>query len=380
MPDVSDEIVRSSIEQKKLIPMTDYSRLSETEAVIICVPTPLTSEFKPDLSFLQSVGAALSERLTKGQLIVLESSTYPGTTRGVLKPLLEMSSLKVGEDIYLAYSPERINPGNSNYTLEVIPKVISGLTASCTNRIHELYSTVFADVVTVSSPEAAEMTKLLENTYRFVNISLINEMAMLCEKLKIDVWEVINAAKTKPYGFSAFYPGPGIGGHCIPVDPLYLQWSANLIGSNSTFIEYSHYINTLMPVYILERIRDSIRDSILAGKSILVIGVSYKRDIDDIRESSALTLMSLMAQEGAKLSYYDPHVPEVSVNGLSWKSEELNEKALADADCVVIATDHSQLPIPFILDHARLVYDTRGVTRGRSGKGRIVRLGTGLQD
>ncbi|UVI28623.1 nucleotide sugar dehydrogenase [Paenibacillus spongiae] len=380
LPDVSDETVRNSITQNKLTATTDYAQLSEAEAVILCVPTPLTQDHTPDLTYLHQVGSALSKHLVQGQLIVLESSTYPGTTREVLKPLLEMSGLKVGVDFYLAYSPERINPGNMNFTLETIPKVISGITAACTKRIVELYAAVFADVVPVSSPEAAELTKLLENTYRFVNISLINEFAMLCEKLKIDVWEVITAAKTKPYGFSAFYPGPGIGGHCIPVDPLYLQWSANRIGSNSKFIEYAHDINSSMPAYIVDRIKDSIGDTVLAGKSILVIGVTYKRNIDDVRESSALTLMNLFAQEGAVLSYHDPYVPEITVNGYPLKGEELNERILSDADCVIIATDHSQLPIPFILDHAPLVYDTRGVTRSFNGKGRIVRLGTGMLD
>jgi UDP-N-acetyl-D-glucosamine dehydrogenase len=239
-----------------------------------------------------------------------------------------------------------------------------------------LYSTVFSRVVPLSSPEAAELTKLLENTYRFVNISFINEFAMICDKLNIDVWEVIEAAKTKPYGFSAFYPGPGIGGHCIPVDPLYLQWSANLRGTNSAFIDYSQSVNLAMPKYIVDRVKDCLEES-LSGKSILVIGVAYKRNINDVRESSSLSLMELLVQEGAILSYHDPFVPEVTVYGNVLRSQQLDERKLADADCVIIATDHSQLPLQSILDHATLVYDTRNSTRGRTGSARIVRYGTG---
>ncbi|MFD0710686.1 nucleotide sugar dehydrogenase [Paenibacillus sp. GCM10027626] len=380
LPDVSDEAVHISITGKKLIATSNYARLTEAEAVILCVPTPLTANHTPDLSYLLQVGAALSKVLRQGQLIILESSTYPGTTREVLMPLLEQGGLKVGNDIYLGYSPERINPGNPNYTMEIIPKVVSGITEQCTDKILELYATVFSEVIPVSSPEAAELTKLLENSYRFVNISFINEFAMLCDQLNIDIWEVITAAKTKPYGFSAFYPGPGVGGHCIPVDPLYLQWSANRRGANSKFIEYSQAINLSMPNYIVERVKDCLGDATLAGKSILVIGVSYKRNIDDVRESSALNLMTLFMQEGATVLYHDPYVPEVTIGDCRLKSEELSAQNLAVADCVVIVTDHSQLPLQLILDHARLVYDTRGMTRGYEGKARVVRLGSGLQE
>ncbi|WP_256759907.1 nucleotide sugar dehydrogenase [Cohnella sp. WQ 127256] len=378
LPDISDETLFSYVVQKQLIVTADYASLSEVEAVIICVPTPLTPLHTPDLSYLVQVGSALSKHLKQDQLIVLESSTYPGTTREVLQPLLEKSGLKIGIDYYLAYSPERIDPGRSDYTLETIPKIISGITNRCADKVFGLYSTVFAEVVLVSSPEAAEMAKLLENSYRFVNISFINEFAMLCDKMKIDVWEVIDAAKTKPYGFKAFYPGPGIGGHCIPVDPLYLQWSANLLGSNSKFIDYAHSINISMPNYIVGRIKASMGVSALVGMTILVIGVSYKRNINDTRESSALSLMKIVIQEGAHLSYSDPLVPEVTVNGETLMSLELNEQNLSEADCVVIVTDHSELPIQLILDHSKLVYDTRNITHGLSGKARIIRLGTGI--
>ncbi|QMV40776.1 nucleotide sugar dehydrogenase [Cohnella cholangitidis] len=376
LPDVSNEAIRKSLADNKLLATSDYSQLTAAEALILCVPTPLTINHTPDLSYLLQVGSRLSKQLARNQLIVLESSTYPGTTREILLPLLEKSGLKVGEDYYLAYSPERINPGNSSFLFEDIPKVISGLTERCSERIFELYSTVFSRVVPLSTPEAAELTKLLENTYRFVNISFINEFAMICDKLNIDVWEVIEAAKTKPYGFSAFYPGPGIGGHCIPVDPLYLQWSANLRGTNSAFIDYSHAVNLAMPKYIVDRVKECLEES-LTGKSILVIGVAYKRNINDVRESSSLSLMELLVQEGAILSYHDPYVPEVKVYGNVMKSQQLDERKLADADCVVIATDHSQLPLQSILDHATLVYDTRNSTRGRTGKARVVRYGTG---
>jgi UDP-N-acetyl-D-glucosamine dehydrogenase len=380
LPDVTDEAVRTSMAQKKLTATTDYSKLIEAEAIILCVPTPLTSSHIPDLSYLEQVGFALSKQLQRDQLIVLESSTYPGTTREILKPLLEKDGMKIGEDIYLAYSPERIDPGRSDHTLETIPKVISGVSKRCTERILELYSTVFAEVVPVSSPEAAEMTKLLENSYRFINISFINEFAMICDKMHIDVWEVIEAAKSKPYGFMAFYPGPGIGGHCIPVDPLYLQWSANIHGSNSRFIDDSHSVNLSMPRYIVDRIKVCLGVTALAGMAVLVIGVSYKPNINDIRESRALNLMNLLIQEGVQLSYYDPFVSEVTVNGSLLKSRELNEQYLSESDCVVIVTDHAKLPVQFILDHANLVYDTRNITSGRSGKARIARLGTGMED
>jgi len=376
LPDVPDDAVRESIVRKNLVATSDYSGLAEAEAVIICVPTPLTPDHVPDLSFLLQVAATLNRQLVPEQLIVLESSTYPGTTREVLLPLLEQSGMRVGEEIYLAYSPERINPGNPNAGFDKIPKVISGITDRCAERIFELYSSVFAHVVPVSSTEAAEMTKLLENTYRFVNISFINEFAMICDGLHIDVWEVIEAAKTKPYGFSPFYPGPGIGGHCIPVDPLYLQWRANQNGLNSRFIDYSHSVNLSMPKYIVDRIRDCLKGSI-KGRSVLVIGAAYKRNLNDVRESSSLNLMELLVREGAILSYHDPYVSKISVCGNPLSGRELNAQTLAEADCVVMATDHSQLPIQFILDHANLVYDTRDMTRGRSGKAKIVRLGTG---
>jgi UDP-N-acetyl-D-glucosamine dehydrogenase len=379
LPDLSDEALNSVVAQKKLIVTSDYAKLSDVATIIICVPTPLTALHTPDLSYLVQVGSALSKHLKQDQLIVLESSTYPGTTREVLQPLLEKTGMKIGEDIYLAYSPERIDPGRSDHTLQSIPKVVSGITERCAEKIFELYATVFADVVTVSSPEAAEMTKLLENSYRFINISFINEFAMICDKMNIDVWEVIKAAKSKPYGFMEFYPGPGIGGHCIPVDPLYLQWSANLHGSNSMFIDYSHSVNLSMPKYIVDRIKACMGVAVLAGMSILVIGVSYKRNINDTRESSALSLMNLLIREGARLSYHDPYVSEVTVYGDSLKSRDLSEQNLSEADCVVIVTDHQQLPIQFILDHANLVYDTRNMTSGLNGKARIARLGTGLR-
>lgn len=377
LPDISDESITEAMTHKRFIVTDDYACICEVDAVVICVPTPLNEEHKPDLRYLEQVGRSLGKQIKKGQLIVLESSTYPGTSREVLKPLLEEEGYKVGEDIFLAYSPERIDPGNQQYKLEAIPKVISGITEQCAQRIYDLYNRVFQEVVRVSSTEVAELSKLLENSYRFVNISFINEFAMICDRMNINVWEVIEAARTKPYGFSAFYPGPGIGGHCIPVDPLYLQWKSKQYGVSSRFIETSQTINLSMPQYILERIKEGLSVSTLKNIHILVVGITYKRNLSDTRESSALEIMKLMVREGAKLSYHDPYVPEISVNGYRMNSLELTEQSLKNNDGVVIITDHTKLPLQLIVDHAAFVYDTRNISKGLSGNARVIRLGAG---
>jgi UDP-N-acetyl-D-glucosamine dehydrogenase len=379
LPDISDETVNWATEQQHLIVTDDYAAVQKTEAVIICVPTPLDQDHNPDLRYLEQVGRSLSPQLGDGQLIVLESSTYPGTTREVLMPLLEQEGRKVGADIFLAYSPERIDPGNKQYPLEVIPKVISGVTEQCLQRIFNLYAKVFDKLIQVSSTEAAEMSKLLENSYRFINISFINEFAMICEKMNISVWEVIEAARTKPYGYSAFYPGPGIGGHCIPVDPLYLQWRSKQFGLTSGFIEFAQRINLAMPRYIIDQVKACLSVSSLVNTNILVVGIAYKRDIGDTRESSAIEMLKLLLEEEATLTYHDPLVAEVQIGGHAMTSVELSEPSLKDMDCILLATNHTELPIQFILDHSALVFDTRNITEGYKGKARIVRLGEGNQ-
>ncbi len=380
LPDISDETVNWATSQQHLIVTSDYSAVRTTEAVIICVPTPLDQNHNPDLHYLEQVGRSLSPQLVHGQLVVLESSTYPGTTREVLMPILEREGRKVGKEIFLAYSPERIDPGNKQYPLEAIPKIISGITEPCLQHIHNLYALVFDKLIQVSSTEAAELSKLLENSYRFINISFINEFAMICARMNINVWEVIEAARTKPYGYSAFYPGPGIGGHCIPVDPLYLQWRSKQFGKTSRFIEFAQFINQAMPRYILDQVKACLSVASLAKINILVIGVAYKRDISDTRESSAIEMLKLLLEEEAVVTYHDPHVAEVQIGGHAMTSVELSENSLQAIDCVLLATNHTGLPIPFILDHAALVFDTRNMTEGYTGNARIVRLGEGYQE
>jgi UDP-N-acetyl-D-glucosamine dehydrogenase len=380
LPDISDETVNWATEQQHLIVTNDYTAVQKIEAVIICVPTPLDQDHNPDLRYLEQVGRSLSPQLSHGQLIVLESSTYPGTTREVLMPLLEQEGRKVGTDIFLAYSPERIDPGNKQYPLEAIPKVISGVTEQCLQRIFNLYSKVFNKLIQVSSTEAAEMSKLLENSYRFINISFINEFAMICEKMNINVWEVIEAARTKPYGYSAFYPGPGIGGHCIPVDPLYLQWRSKQFGLTSRFIEFAQLINLAMPRYIIDQVKACLSVPSLVNTNILVVGIAYKRDIGDTRESSAIEMLKLLLEEEATLTYHDPHVAEVQIGGHAMTSVELSEQNLKAMDCVLLATNHTELPIQFVLDHSAFVFDTRNMTEGYKGKARIVRLGEGYKE
>ncbi|MFB4321092.1 nucleotide sugar dehydrogenase [Paenibacillus lautus] len=374
--DISDDILHSEVISGNLSATNDFSVVADVDAIIICVPTPLNEEHVPDLSFLISAGNMLNEHIQKGQTIILESSTYPGTTKDVLKPLLEKKGLKAGIDFYLGYSPERIDPGNQQFTFQAIPKLISGITEMCAQKVYELYSLVFDQVIKVSSTEAAELTKLLENTYRYVNISFINEFATLCDHLKIDAWEVIDAAGTKPYGFTKFFPSPGAGGHCIPVDPLYLQWKVKEAGLHSSFIESSAVINQKMPAYIVNQVKAQIHSNWKEAR-ILVIGITYKKDVNDIRESAAIEIMRLLTQEGCYLEYHDPLISRMTLDGVTYQSIDLTEGNLANADCVIIATDHSQLPVEFIVKHASLIYDARNITRGLTGRGKIIRLGGG---
>ncbi|MGG6311764.1 nucleotide sugar dehydrogenase [Paenibacillus macerans] len=374
---ISDAKIKGFVQGQRLLVMSDFSGITAAEAVIICVPTPLTEQHVPDLTYLIDAAEQIGDNARSGQLVALESSTYPGTTREVILPLLEKSGLKAGVDLYVGFSPERVDPGNRRFPLPEIPKIVSGITEACAERTEELYRTVFRTVVRVSSTETAEMAKLLENTFRFVNISFINEFAVLCDKLGINVWEVVEAASSKPFGFKAFYPGPGVGGHCIPVDPIYLQWKARQLGAASSFIEASSRVNDGMPAYVVSRIKEELNSPLLTDKRILVLGVTFKEDVADIRESSSIDMIRLLMAEGAEVAYHDPLVPEFEVGGIRLKSIHLEADRLASADCVLLAVNHRGLPLQEVVEHAPFVFDTRNAAAGRKGKARIVALGDG---
>ena len=352
----------------------DLNRLDEPDAILICVPTPLTPSRDPDLSFVEQTTQAIARRLRPGQLIVLESTTYPGTTREVVLPILETSGLKAGRDFFLAYSPEREDPGNPRHSAPSIPKVVGGLDPESCRMAADLYRQVVVEVVPVSSCEVAEACKILENTYRSVNIAMVNELKMLFDGIGLDIWEVIDAARTKPFGFQAFYPGPGLGGHCIPIDPFYLSWLARRHGLPTRFIELAGEINTSMPRYVVRRLVEALneRGKPLRGSKVLILGVAYKRDVDDPRESPSFELMDLLRAGGAELAYNDPHVPVLpkmrrhDVPPL--QSQPLSPELLAAQDCVLIATDHSAYDYELIVRHAPLVIDTRGATRRVQGE------------
>jgi UDP-N-acetyl-D-glucosamine dehydrogenase len=347
----------------RLTPTSRYPDLSSCDAVIICVPTPLTSSREPDLSHMVDAATSLAAVLQNGQLIVLESTTYPGTTRERLRPILEESGLAAGRDFHLAFSPERIDPGRTDYTIRTTPKVVGGLTAECTERAVALYREICDEVVTVSSPDAAELSKLLENIFRSVNIALVNELAMLCERLDIDIWEVIDAAASKPFGFMRFDPGPGMGGHCLPVDPFYLAFKAREKDFYTEFIELAGKINQNQPQWCVLRIERALNEAGKAvnGAKVLLLGVSYKAGVGDIRESPALKIIRQLRDLGADVSYHDPHVPEVS--DLELSSAALDE-SLGEADIVCIVTAHPEIDYQQVVDSAALVLDFRGVTRG----------------
>ncbi|MEJ8546237.1 nucleotide sugar dehydrogenase [Brevibacillus borstelensis] len=340
----------------------DFSQIRFAEAIILCVPTPLRDHSYPDLSYVQAAAKSLVPYLQNGHLVVLESSTFPGTTEEVLLPIFSWNGLKVGKDFYLGYSPERIDPGNKQFSLGDIPKVISGITPDCLEKVKEVYRFAFRQLVCVTTPKTAEMTKLLENCQRFVNISFMNEFAIICAEMGIDVWEVIEAAKTKPYGFTAYYPGPGIGGHCIPVDPLYLQWKAKQYDLEARFIQLSKVINDQMPDYIINRIIKALgTNQPITQQRILLLGLTYKKDVNDTRESTALAIYEKLDSLELNVCYHDPLVPQVKVNGRETKSVELFPESLSAFDCVVLLTDHTGLPYEMIGKHARLLFDTRGV-------------------
>lgn len=379
LPHVRDEEVEAVVRSHRFVASEDFSEIEAADSIIICVPTPLTRQHTPDLSYLLETCSMMGPHLQKGQTIILESSTYPGTTREVMQPMLEKYGFTVGQDLFLGYSPERIDPGNQQFTVEQIPKVISGVTPECRDRVERLYSQVFEKVVPTSSTDAAEAAKILENSYRLINISFINEFAQICDRLQIDVWEVIAAASTKPFGFSPFYPGPGIGGHCIPVDPLYLQWKAQEQGMESRMIGLAHRINLEMPAYVVRAMKRILSEKRpLHGASILVYGITYKKDTNDVRESTAIELIERLLEEGAAVSYHDPYVPELRLDGGKMlQSTALTEEVLATADCVVLHTDHRQMPLQMMADHAKVIFDTRNVTGRVKGSAEMHRLGAG---
>jgi UDP-N-acetyl-D-glucosamine dehydrogenase len=373
--DVSNETLRGVA--SRIRATTQYSPLEQADAVLVCVPTPLTRNREPDLGPLIEATRALAGVLRADQLVVLESTTYPGTTRERVAPLLEESGLAAGRDFHLAFSPERVDPGRTDHTLRSTPKVVGGLTEACAERARALYALICDQVVLVSSPEAAELTKLLENIFRSVNIALVNELAMLTDRMGIDVWEVVEAAATKPYGFMRFTPGPGIGGHCIPVDPLYLSWKLKALNYNARFIEAADQVNMGMPQYVLALVQDALNEEgkALKGARILVLGAAYKRDIGDLRESPALDVMDGLLQRHADVSYHDPYVPLVRLNGAALTSVPLEPEALAHADCVLIITDHSCTDWALVRAKARLVVDTRNALRSvPDGGARVVVL------
>ncbi len=373
--DVPDAALKSVVKSKRLRATCDYSVLKKVNAISICVPTPLRKTKDPDISYILAATDMIVKYIKKGQLVVLESTTYPGTTTEVIQPRLEESGLVVGKDIFLAFSPERVDPGNKVYTTTNTPKVIGGVTKECAKMAKALYSHIIDSVIEVSSTQAAEMVKLLENTFRSVNIGLVNEIAIICNKLGLDVWEIIDAAATKPFGFMPFYPGPGLGGHCIPIDPHYLSWKLKTLNYNAKFIELAGEINSSMPNFVVTKVSDALNrvKKSINGSKILILGVSYKRDIEDVRESPALDIINILMEKGAKISYHDPFVPVVKKNAISLKSVSLTEKRLKDADCVVIVTDHTEFDIKKIVVESKIIIDTRNATSHISSK-KIVKL------
>lgn len=359
--DVSDAQLQSVVKTGRFSATSDMHRLAEPDAVSICVPTPLSKFKDPDVSYIVAATESVKQTLRRGQAIILESTTYPGTTREILLPALESTGLTVGQDFFLAFSPERVDPGNAHYGTRNTPKVVGGITEDCIRVAVALYQPAIDTLVPVSTTEAAELVKLLENTFRSVNIGLVNEMAIVCDKLGVDVWEVIEAAATKPFGFMKFLPGPGLGGHCIPIDPHYLAWKMRGLNYKTRFIDLAGELNTEMPLFWVRKVAEALngQGKAVRGAVVLVLGVAYKRDIDDIRESPALDIIRLLEGQGARVSYSDPHVPVFAENGHEFRSVALDSKTVSAADCVMIVTDHTAVDYHMIKRHARLVVDTR---------------------
>ncbi len=372
--DVDQSLLASLVETKKLRGTIDFSAIAELDTINICVPTPLRKSKDPDMSYVVAAAEQVGQYVHPGMLVILESTTYPGTTEELILPILERSGLREGRDFFLCFSPERVDPGNPNFQTRNIPKVVGGISPQSTELAVLLYSQAIENVVPVSSTKVAEMVKLLENTFRMINIGLANEMAVLCDRMEINVWEVIEAAATKPFGFMPFYPGPGLGGHCIPVDPFYLSWKSKQAGAEARFIELAGQVNGQMPLFVVEKVQAALNDrgKPVKGSRIHVVGVAYKRNVNDTRESPALDVIALLEKRGAKITYTDPHVPHLRWDGGSLNSQPLEESAAA-SDCVVIVTDHARTDYARLVDLAPLIVDTRNVLKGLKSE-KIVRL------
>ena len=375
--DISSSEVRKAILKKKFHVTSDQDVLKESDVIILCVPTPLRKVKTPNISYIVRASRSLSERMRSGQLVIVESTTYPGTTREVILPILEKSGYRMDEDFYLAFSPERVDPGNKKYSITNIPKIVGGVTEKATRLGKILYSKIINKVVGVSNAETAEVTKLLENTFRIVNIALINEFAMLCHRLGIDVWEVIRMAETKPFGFMPFYPGPGIGGHCIPADPMYLSWKARSLGFQTKMIDLAAKVNHIVPEHIVDRIKELLRSKKkrIRGSRVLVIGVAYKKDVNDLRESPAIDIIKSLQAKNIKVSYHDSFIPYLDLHGIKMKSNKLTPAFLKKYDVVLIATDHSNMNHKMIARNAKLIFDTRNALEQAGIRGdNIVKL------
>lgn len=378
--DVKDEDLQKAVHAGKLIAHSDFSCLSEADVIVICVPTPLNTNRDPDISYIVNVTGEIARRLRPAQLVALESTTYPGTTREVILPRLEATGLKAGQDFFLAFSPERVDPGNKRYTTQNTSKVVGGVTPSCLDVACAFYAQTIRQLVPVSSPAVAEMTKVFENTYRAVNIALVNELMLLCDKMGIDVWEVVDAAATKPFGIQTFYPGPGVGGHCIPVDPFYLTWKAREYDFHTRFIELAGEINIEVSGYVVNKVAQTLNreQKCLNGARILVLGVAYKKDVADLRESPALRIIDQLRQHGAEVTYHDPLIPLIEPCGrsaFSADSAPLSKSKLAAADCVLIITDHSGIDYAWVVQHSQLVVDTRNATKHvQNNREKIVKI------
>ena len=374
--DISADLFSDMVSTGRLRATQDYGAIGELDAISICVPTPLRKTRDPDMSYVVAAANQIAKHLRPGTLIILESTTYPGTTAEVVLPIMIGNGYVVGEDIFLAYSPERIDPANTIYGVRNTPKVIGGVTLDCADVAMALYDTVVEEVVKVSSTQAAEMVKLLENTFRAVNIGLINEIAIMCDKLGIDVWEVIAAAKTKPFGYMPFYPGPGLGGHCIPIDPLYLSWKLKSLNFNARFIELADEINTNMPRYVVRKVAEALNEDSkpVRGSKVLILGVAYKADVDDVREAPALDIIQLLMQQGAIVHYHDPYVSSIQFDQVDISSVDHDLSILESVDCVIIVTDHSYYDWADILNRTNLVVDTRNATVGLNGLARVVKI------
>jgi UDP-N-acetyl-D-glucosamine dehydrogenase len=378
--DVDDQLISNAISSGRFFPTSDFGTLAKADTVSICVPTPLSKSRDPDISFILAATEEIHKYLHKNQLIVLESTTYPGTTEELILPELEVSGLKVGSDFYLAFSPERIDPGNKAFTTRNTPKIVGGITPECTQIAQLFYSQFIEKVFPVSSTKCAEMVKLLENTFRSVNIGMVNEMAQMCDLLGVDVYEVIDAAATKPFGFIPFYPGPGLGGHCIPIDPHYLAWKLKALNFQARFIELASEINGMMPAVVISLVADGLNRSAksIRNSKILVLGVAYKKDVSDCRESPALDVMRMLSEKGADLTYNDPYVPMLRLGKNTLESVELSQEAIGKQDCVIILTDHSEYDFKQITAAARLLIDTRNATKDlHAFTNHIIKLGAG---